>query len=85
MIIITVIIIHETLTLVNNFFQKEIKLFTIDFFSHDLIAIRKKGESMNLKTKPIAMAYVPWQMFDEVLDGCGGWAMGTIFEALVFT
>ena len=84
MIIITVIIIHETLTLVNNFFEKEIKLFTIDFFLRNLIAIRKKGESMNLKNKPLAMAYVPWQMFDEVMDGCGGLAHGTIFEELVF-
>ena len=30
---------------------------------------------MNLKNKPLAMAYVPWQMFDEVMDGCGGLAM----------
>ena len=38
---------------------------------------------MNLKNKPLAMAYVPWQMFDEVMDGCGGLAHGTIFEELV--
>lgn len=72
------------MTLVNNFFQKQIKLFTFDFFLHNLIPIRKKGETMNLKNKPLAMAYVPWQMFDEVMDGCGGLAHGTIFEELVF-
>ena len=37
-----------------------------------------------LEGKPLAMAYVPWQMFDEVMDGCGGLAHGTIFEELVF-
>lgn len=39
---------------------------------------------MNLSNKPIAMAYVPWQTFENVMDGCAGLAHGTIFEDLVF-
>lgn len=39
---------------------------------------------MNLSNKPIAMAYVPWQSFENVMDGCAGLAHGTIFEDLVF-
>ena len=82
MIIITVIIIHDILTLVNNFFQKEIKLFTIDFFLHNLIAIRKKGESMNLKNKPLAMAYVPWQFWGQTYELEKALQCGTIFPEL---
>ena len=39
---------------------------------------------MKLSNKPLAMAYVPWQAFDEVMDGCYGLSHGTIFEDLVF-
>ena len=39
---------------------------------------------MNLSSKPLAMAYVPWQTFENVMDGCAGVAHGTIFEDLVF-
>ncbi len=39
---------------------------------------------MNLSNKPIAMAYVPWQTFENVMDGCSGLAHGTVFEDLVF-
>lgn len=39
---------------------------------------------MNLSNKPIAMAYVPWQTFENVMDGCAGLAHGTVFEDLVF-
>lgn len=39
---------------------------------------------MNLSNKPIAMAYVPWQSFENVMDGCSGLAQGTIFEDLIF-
>lgn len=39
---------------------------------------------MNLSNKPIAMAYVPWQTFENVLDAGCGLAQGSIFEDLVF-
>ena len=32
---------------------------------------------MDLSNKPIAMAYVPWQSFENVMDGCSGLAQGT--------
>lgn len=39
---------------------------------------------MKLSNKPIAMAYVPWQSFENVLDSGCGLAHGTIFEDLIF-
>ena len=33
--------------------------------------------------KSLAMAYVPWQTWQNVMDGCGGLKHGTIFEDLV--
>ncbi len=38
---------------------------------------------MNLSAKPLAMAYVPWQSFENVLDGKLGLKKGSIFEDLV--
>ena len=39
---------------------------------------------MKLSNKPLAMAYVPWQEFENVLEcGCG-LKQGTIFEDLIF-
>ncbi len=39
---------------------------------------------MNLSNKPLAMAYVPWQEFENVLDAECGLAQATIFEDLIF-
>lgn len=39
---------------------------------------------MNLENKPLAMAYVPWQSFENVSEPSCGLAQGTIFEDLVF-
>lgn len=39
---------------------------------------------MNLSKKPLAMAYVPWQKFENVLDGGCGLQQGTVFEDLIF-
>lgn len=39
---------------------------------------------MSLSNKPLAMAYVPWQKFENVLDGNCGLEQGSIFEDLVF-
>ncbi len=33
--------------------------------------------------KSLAMAYVPWQKWQNVMDGCSGLKSGTIFEELV--
>ena len=44
----------------------------------------KKGVSMNLSKKPLAMAYVPWQTFENVMEGECALRHGTIFEDLVF-
>lgn len=45
------------------------------------------GESMNydqLQRMPLAMAYVPWQQWQNVYDGSKGLEHGTIFEELLF-
>lgn len=34
-------------------------------------------------SKSLAMAYVPWQKWQNVMDGCNGLKNGTIFEDLV--
>ena len=39
---------------------------------------------MNLSNKPLAMAYVPWQTVENVMDGSCGIKQGTIFEDLIF-
>lgn len=39
-------------------------------------------ENNNEKKYPIAMAYVPWQKWRDVVDGCKGLAQGTIFNEL---
>jgi len=39
---------------------------------------------MNLSNKPLAMAYVAWQPFENVLDANCGLEQGSIFEDLVF-
>jgi hypothetical protein len=39
---------------------------------------------MNLSEKPLAMAYVPWQQFENVLEAECGLEQGTIFEDLIF-
>ncbi len=39
---------------------------------------------MKLSNKPLAMAYVPWQSFENVLDGSCGLSQGSIFEDLIF-
>lgn len=40
-------------------------------------------DSINIDYKPIAMAYVPWQQWRNVVDGKTGLAQGTIFGELV--
>lgn len=35
--------------------------------------------------KSLAMAYVPWQKWQNVMDGCNGLKHGTIFEDLVLS
>lgn len=39
---------------------------------------------MNLSNKPLAMAYVPWQPFENVMDAECGLKQGTVFEDLIF-
>ena len=39
---------------------------------------------MKLSNKPLAMAYVPWQEFENVMDGNCGLDQGSIFEDLIF-
>lgn len=39
---------------------------------------------MKLSNKPLAMAYVPWQTFENVMDAECGLNHGTIFEDLIF-
>lgn len=39
---------------------------------------------MKLSNKPLAMAYVPWQPFENVMDAGCGLKHGTIFEDLIF-
>ena len=38
---------------------------------------------MNIDSKPIAMAYVPWQKWKDVVDPCKGLKQATIFNELV--
>lgn len=35
--------------------------------------------------KSLAMAFVPWQTWQNVMDGCSGLKHGTIFEDLVLS
>ena len=45
------------------------------------------GESINcdpLQILPLAMAYVPWQQWQNVYDGSKGLEYGTVFEELLF-
>ncbi len=35
--------------------------------------------------KSLAMAYVPWQTWNNVMDGCNGLKHGTIFKDLVLS
>lgn len=37
-----------------------------------------------LNDMPLAMAYVPWQQWQDVYDGAKGLESGTIFKELVF-
>ena len=37
-----------------------------------------------LQDMPLAMAYVPWQQWQNVYDGAKGLENGTIFEELIF-
>lgn len=37
-----------------------------------------------LQGMPLAMAYVPWQSWQNVFDGARGLEQGSIFEELVF-
>lgn len=37
-----------------------------------------------LQGMPLAMAYVPWQSWQNVSDGSRGLSQGTIFEELIF-
>lgn len=39
---------------------------------------------MKLSNKPLAMAYVPWQPFENALEAGCGLKQGTIFEDLIF-
>ena len=39
---------------------------------------------MKLSNKPLAMAYVPWQPFENVLEAGCGLKQGTVFEDLIF-
>ena len=39
----------------------------------------------NTGRKSLAMAYVPWQKWQNVMDGCSGLKSGTIFEELVLS
>lgn len=39
---------------------------------------------MKLSNKPLAMAYVPWQPFENVMEASCGLKHGTIFEDLIF-
>ena len=39
---------------------------------------------MNLSKKPLAMAYVPWQTFENVMEGECALSHGTILVDLVF-
>lgn len=39
---------------------------------------------MKLSNKPLAMAYVPWQSFENVLEAGCGLKQGTVFEDLIF-
>lgn len=39
---------------------------------------------MKLSNKPLAMAYVPWQEFENVLEAGCGLKQGTIFEDLIY-
>ena len=39
---------------------------------------------MNLSQKPLAMAYVPWQKFENVLEAVCVFHQGTIFEDVIF-
>ncbi len=36
-----------------------------------------------LQTMPLAMAYVPWQQWQNVYEGCKGLEQGSIFEELI--
>lgn len=38
----------------------------------------------SLQTMPLAMAYVPWQQWQNVYEGSVGLMQGTIFEELIF-
>lgn len=37
----------------------------------------------HMESKALAMAFVPWQKWQNVMDGCSGLKHGTIFEELV--
>ena len=39
---------------------------------------------MKLSNKPLAMAYVPWQTFENVMEPGCGLKHGTVFEDLIF-
>lgn len=39
--------------------------------------------SLRNPEKKLAMAYVPWQTWQDVMDGCNGLKHGSIFEELI--
>jgi hypothetical protein len=45
--------------------------------------LREGGREREERNFPLAMAYVPWQMWRDVVDGGKGLAQGTIFNELV--
>lgn len=44
-----------------------------------------KDDNYNTDNYPIGMAYVPWQKWRDVVDGCKGLKQGTIFNELALS
>ena len=43
---------------------------------------KKCSDKMPLRDFPVAMAYVPWQEWEDVYELCEGFEIGTIFQSL---
>ena len=43
---------------------------------------KKCSDKMPLRDFPVAMAYVPWQEWEDVYELCEGFEIGTIFPSL---
>lgn len=51
----------------------------VTFYNHENISCRRQDP---LSSMPLAMAYVPWQRWENILEADRGFQCGTIFHDL---